>query len=125
MNHINSLEQNCTLEYSEYSKPIYKIFSSSQPLQEYSYPIQTEIRFMCQPGYNLIGQTHATCVLSDDGAAWNVHLPRCELKNYCETLNPPENGQINSVQPLSSNGYPENTTLEISCFTGSINLLLM
>ena len=75
---------------------------------------------MCQPGFNLIGRTHATCVLNKNGAAWDNYLPRCELENYCEALNPPENGQINSQKPLSKHGYPENTTLDISCFNGRI-----
>ncbi len=84
-----------------YSKQIYKIFSSNQPLEDFIYPIETEIRFLCQPGFEIIGQSHATCILNGLGATWNNPLPICKELVYCELINPPENGQIKAVNTLN------------------------
>lgn len=115
------LERNCTLDYSEYSKPTYKIFPSNQPIAEYTYPMDTKIRILCQQGYELVaGQSHITCMLNGLNTAWSHSpLPTCRKIKYCDILNPPENGQIHSeASPVSFNGYEQKTTLRFSCLLG-------
>lgn len=115
------LERNCTLDYSEYSKPTYKIFPSNQPIAEYTYPVDTKIRILCQQGYELVaGQSHITCMLNGLNAAWShAPLPTCRKIKYCDILSPPENGQIHSeASPASFNGYEQKTTLRFSCLLG-------
>jgi hypothetical protein len=114
-------ERNCSLEYSEYSKPQYKIFPSNQPIKEYTYPVDTKIRILCQQGYELVaGQSHITCMLNGLSTTWSHQpLPTCRKIKYCDILSPPENGQIHSdASPASFHGYLPNTVLKFTCLFG-------
>lgn len=91
----------------------------------YTYPIETEIRFLCQPGYELIGPTHSTCSLARAPGltAWSEKLPKCEPMVYCSVVKSPENGEFKTESGLSDLGYHQNTTLEFSCNKGKSSII--
>ncbi|NXH09943.1 C4BPA protein, partial [Bucco capensis] len=50
------------------------------------------VTFMCKPGYRLVGKSTATCVIRDNGVAWD-NIPYCEI---IPCLPPPkiDNGHV-------------------------------
>ncbi len=75
---------------------------------------------MCQPGYQLIGDSHSTCSLIGKLGlpAWSDSLPKCQLIVYCNAVKLPENCDFKSDNDLTDFGYYYNTTLEFTCFEG-------
>lgn len=112
------IEKTCYLDAGEYSKKMYNIFSSNQVTDTFVYPINTVVKVICGPGYELIGSAELTCNLDIQNGVWSERPPLCRLELSCPFVNPPENGLINTNKQSTSNGYSLNTTLEFSCLPG-------
>lgn len=82
------------------------------------YPVNSIIRIVCQPGYEIVGSTQLQCNIDAQNGVWSEQLPICKQIIYCPFINPPENGLINTNKQSISSGYLVNTTIEFSCIQG-------
>ncbi|XP_078589324.1 complement receptor type 2-like [Branchiostoma floridae x Branchiostoma japonicum] len=72
---------------------------------------QDEVQFTCDQGYQLNGNSSATC--EADGT-WSASVPTCTVVQ-CPTLTPPTNG---ALTPTGTTSY--NTVVTFSCNTGYV-----
>ncbi|XP_035669063.1 sushi, von Willebrand factor type A, EGF and pentraxin domain-containing protein 1-like [Branchiostoma floridae] len=72
---------------------------------------QDDVQFTCDQGYQLNGDSSATC--QADGT-WNASVPTCTVVQ-CPALTPPTNG---ALTPTGTTSY--NTVVMFSCNTGYI-----
>ena len=119
------VEKKCSLNPHEYSKKHYSIFTSNtnQAVQNnnnnnFLYSINVVIRIMCQPGFELVGNSQIICKPDVTSGVWSDTPPQCRQEFYCPFVSPPENGRIHSNKLSTLNGYPINTSIEFSCLPG-------
>ncbi|KAI8506522.1 Leucine-rich repeat-containing protein 15 [Branchiostoma belcheri] len=73
------------------------------------YCFGNNILFSCNPGYELVGRTNATC--QEDGI-WDREIPTCE-RICCDNTTRIKNGQIRV-----DNDYCDGNSIQFSCDTG-------
>ncbi|XP_078603750.1 uncharacterized protein LOC144877625 [Branchiostoma floridae x Branchiostoma japonicum] len=68
-----------------------------------------DIQFSCDPGYELVGRSSATCLKN---GSWDGEIPTCQ-RICCNKTTSITNGQI-----TASNGYCSGNSIQFSCDTG-------
>ncbi|CAF0889036.1 unnamed protein product [Brachionus calyciflorus] len=124
----NCIEKQCHLDYSEYNRKQYNLFTSNPSMNiplssNFTYTIDTSVKFICESGY-LLSEEYSEIICQfnprDQTVDWNLKPPKCRKENYCSFITPPDNGQISSNKKQLSQGYPVNTTVEFKCSLGFI-----